>query len=52
MASNECFGTHHFFVAKTGEVEAEGKVVLIAMCTSCGETRVSEHKVAQPKKDK
>lgn len=35
---SECGGGHRFFVASVVGVEQEGKVVLIAMCTGCGET--------------
>lgn len=28
---------HRYFVADCAAVEAEGKVVVIALCTSCGE---------------
>jgi hypothetical protein len=31
---------HRYFVAETVGVEAEGKVVVILICTSCGEGKV------------
>lgn len=40
-----CTGTHRYFVADVAQVESEGKVVIIAMCTACGETKTSVHKV-------
>jgi len=52
----ECTGTHRYFVAETGTVEAEGKVCVIIVCTSCGESQLIQHKVAgvilTPKKEK
>jgi hypothetical protein len=52
----ECQGTHRYFVAETGTVEAEGKVCIIIVCTSCGESKLINHMVAgvtlNPKKEK
>ena len=45
MTNDDCFGQHRFFVADVAQVETEGKIVLIAMCTNCGELKVSEVKV-------
>lgn len=42
----ECLGEHHFFVAETGVVEAEGKVCVVIVCTACGESKLIEHRVA------
>jgi len=50
--SPECRGTHRYFVADVVQVgEIVGKVIIIAMCTACGETKVSEHFV-NTKKEK
>ena len=53
-----CKGEHRFFVADTG-FDAEGNVLVILACTSCGEALMHKHKVApstqlnsQPKKEK
>ena len=40
-----CGGTHHFYVADTGTVELEGKVIVILVCTACGEGKFHEFKV-------
>ena len=42
----DCRGTHHYFVAETGTVEQEGKVVCVIICTACGESKLIEYKVA------
>jgi hypothetical protein len=44
----ECVGNHTFFVAEVIGVEAEGKVYLLYLCTSCGESICKEFKVANP----
>lgn len=43
--ADECNGQHRFFVADCAVVELEGKVVVIAVCTACGQRSVSTHKV-------
>jgi hypothetical protein len=46
-----CEGTHRYFVACDGYVEAESKVCVVIVCTSCGESKLIEHivsKQAQP----
>jgi len=50
VESKECTGTHRFFVADAAQVEDEGKVVIIAMCTACGQTRTTEHVVVSKNK--
>jgi hypothetical protein len=52
MESN-CEGSHRFFVAETG-IDAEGKIVIILVCTACGEGIKREFAVAgsYTKKDK
>jgi hypothetical protein len=35
-SSKVCAGEHRYFVAETVGIEAEGKVVVIALCTACG----------------
>jgi hypothetical protein len=46
--SNDCTANHTFFVAEVVGVEAEGKVYLIYLCTSCGEAISKEFRVANP----
>lgn len=43
--TTECQGTHRYFVAETGTVEHEGKVCVVIVCTSCGESKLIEHTV-------
>lgn len=42
--ANYC-GEHHYYVADVAVVEAEGKVVVIIVCTSCGDSKALSHKV-------
>lgn len=42
----DCSADHTFFVAEVIGVEAEGKVHLLYLCTSCGEAYCKEFKVA------
>lgn len=46
MAS--CNELHRYFVAECVGVEAEGKVFVIAICTSCGHTFAKEFQVSKP----
>jgi uncharacterized OB-fold protein len=45
MAGN-CTGDHTYFVADVAIVLAEGKVIPIALCTSCGNVVATPVKVA------
>jgi len=45
---NDCTANHTFFVAEVVGVEAEGKVYLLYLCTSCGEAICKEFKVSNP----
>jgi hypothetical protein len=40
----DCKGTHRYFVAETGTVEGptESKVIVILVCTSCGDKLMHE----------
>ena len=40
--------SHRFFHCETVGVEAEGKVVVIALCTACGDVISKEVQVARP----
>jgi hypothetical protein len=42
QARNECSGQHDLFVVDCVGVEAEGKVVVLAICRHCGELRSHE----------
>jgi hypothetical protein len=44
--AEECDGRHRFFALEPVGVEAEGKVVVIVVCTACGEVRTSNIQVA------
>lgn len=39
---------HHYFVPDVAIIPSEGKVVVIALCTSCGNPLFIEKVVAQP----
>lgn len=41
-------GYHHYFVADTVLVPGEGKVIVLALCTSCGNLLDRTVQVAQP----
>jgi len=43
-----CKGGHRFFCAETIGIEPEGKVVVLALCTSCGEFISKEFQVSRP----
>ena len=50
MATPEqCTGEHRFYVADVAIVEAEGKVVVILVCTACGKCLHHDIKVADSK---
>ena len=38
MAGNNCVGQHRYFIADIAQVEKQGFIVVIALCTSCGDT--------------
>jgi len=42
----ECSGGHRFFVAETIGVPAEGKAVILVVCTACGESFSRDFKVS------
>jgi hypothetical protein len=44
----DCSGNHTFFVAEVIGVESEGKVYLLYLCTSCGDSFCKDFKVATP----
>lgn len=46
--SLDCYGQHRLHVADVAVVEAEGKVVIIALCLNCGVGFANEHVVAKP----
>lgn len=39
---------HHYFVADVVLIPAEGKIVLLALCTACGDFKSHEKTVAAP----
>lgn len=43
-----CEGEHRFFVADVAVAATEGKVVVIAICTSCGNVKSTEVQVTKP----
>jgi len=42
-----CRGEHQIFVAEVVAVEAEGKLVVVNVCRSCGEVTFHEHQVSK-----
>lgn len=42
---------HHYFVADVAVVPAEGKVVVIAICTACADVKVHHISVCEPHTD-
>lgn len=43
----KCFGEHQIFVAEVVAVQAEGKLVVVNVCRSCGEVTFHEHLVSK-----
>ena len=43
---NRCTGEHRMFVAEVIGIEAEGKVVVITVCTQCGVVNFDEKQVS------
>ena len=43
----DCRGEHAIFVAEVVAVEAEGKLVVVNVCRSCGEVTFHEHQVTK-----
>lgn len=41
---------HRYFVADVAQVETEGRIVVIALCTACGDTFSEDFQIT--KKDK
>ena len=41
-----CNGQHRYFVADVAQVEAEGTVTVIIVCTACGDSKAIKHQVA------
>jgi hypothetical protein len=39
---------HHYFVADVVLVPSEGKIVLLALCTACGDFKSYDKQVAAP----
>jgi hypothetical protein len=49
QAKNEtCSGSHRFFALDPIGVQESGKVVVVIVCTSCGELKIHEIQVAKP----
>ena len=46
--SQDCHGTHRYFVADVAVVEEEGKVCVIVICTSCGDSQMKVFSVTRP----
>lgn len=42
----DCGGRHRYFVASTIGVEQEGKVVILVVCTACGDTFSEDFQVS------
>lgn len=42
-----CQGEHRYFIAESGIVESEGKVCVVIICTSCGDSKLIEHHVTK-----
>lgn len=51
MASSNCGGLHHYFVADVIAVPSTGKVHLLYLCTDCGDSHCQEFAVASPNAD-
>lgn len=43
----ECQGTHSYFVAETVGIPDEGRIVIVALCTHCGDTLVKGFKISK-----
>ena len=39
MSEEQCYGGHRYFCAEVVGNESEGKVFVLAICTSCGELK-------------
>ena len=48
MSTSECSGTHRYFALEPCGVESTGKVVVIVVCTACGEMIRKDFEVAKP----
>lgn len=46
--SKDCTGQHHIFVAEVVAVPAEGKIVVVTVCTDCDSVSFHEKVVAAP----
>lgn len=46
--SKECTGEHRVFVAEVVAVPAEGKIVVVTVCTACDSVSFHEKVVASP----
>jgi len=45
---SDCSGGHRFFCADVVGIEPEGKVVVLALCTACGDFISKEFQVSKP----
>jgi hypothetical protein len=48
LKTTDCMAAHSYFVAEVVGVEAEGKVYMLYLCTSCGDAHCREFTVAKP----
>jgi hypothetical protein len=51
MAGGACSNGHKYFVADVATVHDEGKVTIICVCTSCGDTFMEQFQVVGSQKD-
>lgn len=49
MANTNCTGQHHIFVAEVVAIPAEGKIVVVTVCTNCDVVSFHEKVIAAPK---
>lgn len=43
-----CSGSHRYFCATDVLVESEGKLCVLIVCTSCGESKLITHAIFSP----
>ena len=47
-SNGNCEGRHTYYVADVAVCVGEGKIVVVAMCTSCGDVKSTEVQVTKP----
>ena len=48
MDRQKCkFDCHHYYVADVAQVEKEGTVTVMSLCTNCGDFQAAQYKVTE-----